>query len=384
MIPKDCKRLAEVDFPIAEVSKHAAKEKSIRHGLPSTLHMWWARRPLASSRAVLLGLLWPDPCHPLCPEDFKAQARKLLRQVAGCNPGATDEDLRKALLKFIGDFANWDLAWNRTYLDVSHALVKAAHGEELPLVVDPFAGGGSIPLEALRLGCEAFASDLNPVAVMILKVMLEDIPRHGTKIAEQLSRVGAEIKCQAEIDLAEFYPKDPGGATPIAYLWARTVRCESPNCGAEIPLVRSFWLCKKTSRRRALKYRVERPRSGSPWVAFEVFEPKIEKEVPSGTVTRAKAKCPCCGVVLTPDRVRAQLAVQRGGAQVIFDPKGLRIGGARLLAVATLKPGMQGRQRLLQNPYFSGLKPESEEERIGIKMQILFYFARASSLSTSF
>ena len=237
MIPKDCKRLAEVDFPIAEVSRHAAREKSIRHGHPSTLHLWWARRPLASSRAVLLALLWPDPCDSLCPTAFKTQARKLLPQVAGCHPGTTDEDLRKALLTFIADFANWDHAdATVSYLDVSRALVKAAHGEEPPLVVDPFAGGGSIPLEALRLGCEAFASDLNPVACLILKVMLEDIPRHGPTLAEDLRRVGAEIKRQAETKLANLYPKDPDGATPIAYLWARTVRCESPNCGAEVPL----------------------------------------------------------------------------------------------------------------------------------------------------
>src|SRR5437867_2468909 len=288
MIPKDCKRLAEVDFPIAEVSRHAAREKSIRHGHPSTLHLWWARRPLASSRAVLLGLLWPDPCDPLCPEGFKQKARELLPQVQG-RPGPTDEDLRAALLKFIGDFANWDLSANRGFLHVSRALVKAAHGEEPPLVVDPFAGGGSIPLEALRLGCEAFASDLNPVACLILKVMLEDIPRHGPKLAEELRRVGAEIKQQAEKELADLYPKDPDEATPIAYLWARTVRCESPNCGAELPLARSFWLCKQASRKRALKHRVERQAGEPPRVEFEVFEPRAEKDVPGGTVTRAKA-----------------------------------------------------------------------------------------------
>ena len=163
MIPKACKRLAEVDFPIAEVSRHAAREKSIRHGHPSTLHLWWARRPLASSRAVLLALLWPDPCDPLCPVEFKAEARKRLGTV-GCNPGTTDTDLRVALLRFIADFANWDNAAKPIYLEVSRALVKAAHGDEAPLVVDPFAGGGSIPLEALRVGCDAFASDLNPVA----------------------------------------------------------------------------------------------------------------------------------------------------------------------------------------------------------------------------
>ncbi len=349
MIPKDCKRLAEVDFPIAEVSRHAAREKSIRHGHPSTLHLWWARRPLASSRAVLLGLLWPDPCDPLCPAEFKAEARTRLRGVPGCNPGTTDADLRRALLRFIADFANWDLAANRTYLEASRALVKAAHAPEEggtyepPLVVDPFAGGGSIPLEALRVGCEAFASDLNPVACLILKVMLEDIPRHGPGLADELRRVGAEIKRQAERELADLYPKDPDGATPIAYLWARTVRCEAPNCGAEIPLVRSFWLCRKASRRRALRHRVERPRGGPPRVELEVFEPAVDKDVPGGTVTRAKATCVCCGAVLPPERVRAQLAARRGGADVEFDAAGQRVGGARLLAVVTLRPGETGR-----------------------------------------
>src|SRR2546428_3981505 len=127
MIPKDCKRLAEVDFPIAEVSRHAAREKSIRHGHPSTLHLWWARRPLASSRAVLLALLWPDPCDPLCPDEFKAMARELLPRVQG-EPGPGDKELRKALLKFIGEFANWDLAAKPSYLEVSRRLVRAANG----------------------------------------------------------------------------------------------------------------------------------------------------------------------------------------------------------------------------------------------------------------
>jgi adenine-specific DNA methylase len=138
MIPKDCKRLAEVDFPIAEVSRHAAREKSIRHGHPSTLHLWWARRPLASSRAVLLALLWPDPCDQLCPNGFKQVARELLPQLLG-KIGRTDEELRKALLKFIADFANWDNATEKTYINIGQALVKEAHSEP-PLVVDPFSG----------------------------------------------------------------------------------------------------------------------------------------------------------------------------------------------------------------------------------------------------
>src|SRR6266550_8875786 len=210
MIPAACKRLAEVDFPIAVVSKHSAREKSLRHGHPSTLHLWWARRPLAACRAVLLALLLPDPCDEHCPKDFKTKARSLLARTTGRIP-SSDEDLRHAVLKFIGDFADWDLAANPTYLEVSRGLVKAAYPGDTPLIVDPFAGGGSIPLEALRLGCETFASDLNPVACLVLKVMLEDIPRHGPELTKELRRVGAEIGKQAEKELAHLYPKDPDG-----------------------------------------------------------------------------------------------------------------------------------------------------------------------------
>ncbi len=343
MIPKECKRLAEVDFPIAVVSAHSAREKSIRHGHPSTLHLWWARRPLAACRAMLLALLLPDPCDENCPAGFKDKARALLRGVQR-EIGPRDIDLQKALLKFIGDFSNWDLAANQRYVEVGRGLIKAAHGDEAPLVVDPFAGGGSIPLEALRLGCEAYASDLNPVACLILKVMLEDIPRHGPALADELRRVGAEIKKQAEKELARYYPPDPDGATPIAYLWARTVRCESPNCGAEIPLMRSFWLCKKPSRMRALRYEVKRAKDRPPDVEFEVFTPRSEKEVPRGTVARGNASCPACQRVLPVERVRVQLREQRGGADTVFDAKGHRIGGARLLAVVTIKDDKAGRQ----------------------------------------
>lgn len=354
MIPSGCKRLAEVDFPIAEVSRHAVREKSIRHGHPSTLHLWWARRPLASSRAVLLALLLPDPCDPLCPPAFKTHARAILPAIPRCNPGPTDDDLRRSLLRFIADMANWNLAADRAYLETARALVQAAYPDEPPLVVDPFAGGGSIPLEALRLGCETVASDLNPVAGLILKVLLETIPRWGRApltvpgddgqpvtvdgLAAALRHVGAQIKRQAERELADLYPPDPDGALPIAYLWARAVRCEAPGCGAEIPLARSFWLAKKASRRRAL-----RPIIRGKEVIFEIIEPRRDDEVPPGTISRARATCLVCGAALPPERVRAQLAAQRGGGDVVFDPQGRRIGGARLLAVVTLRPGQTGR-----------------------------------------
>ena len=214
MIPKECKRLAEVDFPIAEVSKHAAREKSIRHGHPSTLHLWWARRPLASSRAVLLALLLPDPCDPHCPEAFKTQARETLLAMRSRASGweaavDTDEGLRKTLLRFIADFANWDNAANPDYLETGRSLVRAAHPEETPLVVDPFAGGGSIPLEALRLGCEAFASDLNPVACLILKVMLEDIPPPRPRLGRRAPACGCRDQGQGRGGAGRPIPKGP-------------------------------------------------------------------------------------------------------------------------------------------------------------------------------
>ena len=348
MIPRECKRLAEVDFPIAEVSKHSAREKSIRHGHPSTLHLWWARRPLAACRAMLMALLLPDPCDEACPDEFRVAARTALAKTWH-KLGPENEDLRAAILKFIADFANWDRSSDPTYLETARALVKAAH-PETPSVVDPFSGGGSIPLEALRIGCDAYASDLNPVACLILKVMLEDVPRHGAQIASELRAAGAKVKMAAEKELAEFYPPDKEGATPIVYLWARTVRCETPNCGAEIPLVRSFWLAKRANRRRALRHRVIRPHGKAPRLEFEIFEPKNESEIQSGTVSRAKATCPCCNITLPPERVRTQLAAQRGGADVRFDDGGHRVGGAFLLAVVALSDATVGRQYRLASP----------------------------------
>src|SRR5262245_32370908 len=330
------KRLIEVDLPIKRISAHARREKSIRHGHISTLHIWWARRPLAACRAVICAALWPDPVDPNCPQSFRDQAAytiiKFARQVvggekiatsglagtcseeslarwrelakapvAGANAtphtrggrGASDSPrsdtpgrgvrgkgdtaldtrdpahlniLRFALLDFIGDFANWDCSTIHEYLETARALTQAAHealgGEPgtRPLVVDPFAGGGSIPLEALRIGADAFASDLNPVAVLLNKVVLEYIPKYGQRLADEVRKWGLWIKEQAEKELASFYPKDPDGATPIAYLWARTITCEGPGCGAEVPLIRSLWLAKKAKRSVAVKL-VPRPRA---------------------------------------------------------------------------------------------------------------------------
>ena len=178
---------------------------------------------MASSRAVLLALLLPDPCDPDCPAQFKSKARDLLLGMLDFASSwestvETDSDLGKALLKFIADFANWYNAARSEYLETGRGLVQAGHPEETPLVVDPFAGGDSISLEALRLGCEAFANDLSPVACLIVKVMLEDIHRHGPGLGDELRKAGAEIKAKVEKELADLYPKDPDGANPYRLL----------------------------------------------------------------------------------------------------------------------------------------------------------------------
>ncbi len=193
-----------------------------------------------------------------------------------------------------------------------------------PLVVDPFAGGGSIPLEALRVGADAFASDLNPIAVLLNKVVLEYIPKYAQRLTDEVRKWGEWIKREAEKELAEFYPKDPDGATPIAYLWARTIKCEGPGCGAEVPLIHSLWLVKKANRSVALQF-VPRPRAKrvdfqiivkqrGGWVDQAQPKEKIADPKFDGTVKRGSATCPCCGYTTPVARVREQLKARRGGA----------------------------------------------------------------------
>ena len=199
------KRLIEVDLPIKKISAHARREKSIRHGHISTLHIWWARRPLAACRAVLCASLWPDPApgpdDPPCPQTFVNDARRIMHEFWDpMDLGGRDLDdpleLRCALLDFMADFANWDHSTDGRYLEAARALTQSAHEslggvpDTRPLVIDPFAGGGAIPLEALRVGADAFASDLNPVAVLLNKVVLEYIPKYGPDPGRRGSALG--------------------------------------------------------------------------------------------------------------------------------------------------------------------------------------------------
>ena len=168
MIPKSCHRLAEVDFPIAEVSRHAVREKSIRHGHPSTLHLWWARRPLASCRAVLMALLLPDPCDEHCPAAFKEAARHILLAMHGHPRGWTaavesDAGLRRTLLKFIADFANLEMGrgrptrvarhmpshpWTRCATRRSRPMLKPTRSQRFP----------ETPRARCHVGCSAEAT----------------------------------------------------------------------------------------------------------------------------------------------------------------------------------------------------------------------------------
>ncbi len=363
------RRLIEVDLPIKRISAHARREKSIRHGHISTLHIWWARRPLAACRAVICAALWPDPADENCPVSFREAAERETRSFAAsaasirevfdiCDRDARNrylelaqdkaatgpldpKRLRELLLDFIADASAWEASTNRTFLATARNLTQAAHeamgGQPgtRPLVVDPFAGGGAIPLEALRVGADAFASDLNPVAVLLNKVVLEYIPKYGQRLADQVRIWGQWIKQQAEKELCEFYPKDKDGATPIAYLWARTIRCEGPNCGAEVPLLRSLWLAKKSKRSRAIKL-VPHPRAKR--VDFEIIENPKPSQVGDGTVARGSATCPCCGYTTPVASVRTQLKGRSGGA-----------ADARLFCVVTTHEDAQGRFYRLPN-----------------------------------
>jgi putative DNA methylase len=359
---KDCKRLIEVDLPIKRISEYSRWEKKSVPGHLKQMHLWWARRPLAACRAVMCAALWPDPADEFCPKSFRDKARqemllwisherqellspegqerfeKIRREPALLeNP----EELRAALLDFIGDFSRWESGALPEFLKTTRALTQEAH-ESLggavgtrPLVVDPFAGGGSIPVEAVRVGCDAFASDINPVAVLLNKVALEYIPRFGSRLSEEVRRWGRWIQIEAERELSDFYPKDPDGGMPMAYLWARTIQCEGPGCGAEVPLIRSFWLTKKSSRAAAFRLVVNQRKKR---VDFEIIDNPSATDIGQPTVKRGAACCPVCGFTTPVTSVRRQMKPKKGGANF-----------ARLFCVVRVFPEKQGRYYRLAN-----------------------------------
>lgn len=249
------KKLIEVALPLEAINTASAREKSIRHGHPSTLHLWWARRPLATCRAVLFASLVDDPSSH--PEQFPT-------------PEAQEVE-RQRLFRIIERMVPWEATNNKAVLAEAWTEIHKSTGGHPPAICDPFCGGGSIPLEAQRLGLEAHASDLNPVAVLITKALIEIPPKFANRapvnpearrkglsggaypgamgLAEDVRYYGAWMRTQAQERIGHLYPPvrlpDGSEATVIAWLWARTVKCPNPACGAEMPLVRSFALSTK-------------------------------------------------------------------------------------------------------------------------------------------
>lgn len=315
------KKLIEVALPLDDINAASAREKSIRHGHPSTLHLWWARRPLAAARAVIWSSLVDDPsAHP---EEF---------------PTAEEQaDERERLFKILREIVVWENSNDERVLEAAKAEIRKSMGDELPPLLDPFAGGGAIPLEAQRLGLEAYAQDLNPVAVTINKAMIEIPPLFAGKAAvnpESRSRLnidswvgnnglaadveyyGAWMKEEAARRIGHLYPKvrvpaEQGGgeATVIAWLWARTVKCPNPACGHEAILVRSFDL----SRKKGKEWHVEPVCEGGE-VSFEVKPGKATRE---GTVNRRGATCVHCGAPIDLKYVKEESKSGRMGAQLM-------------------------------------------------------------------
>lgn len=289
------KKLIEVALPLEDINKASAREKSVRQGHPSTLHLWWARRPLAAARAVIWSSLVDDPSSH--PEQFPTEEAQNLE--------------RERLFDILRDLVIWENSNNKQVLDTAKAeIMKSTDGNPPPLL-DPFAGGGAIPLEAQRLGLKAYASDLNPVAVMINKAMIEIPPKFANQppvnpeaknqirtwegaqgLAEDVRYYGQWMKEKAWERIGHLYPKvrDEHGKehTVIAWIWARTVKCPNPACGCEMPLVRSFELSKKKGQEAYVQPIIE-----NGYVTR--YEVKYGKDVPDGSVVRSGARCICCG-----------------------------------------------------------------------------------------
>jgi adenine-specific DNA methylase len=351
------KRLIEADFPLREVSEHSAREKTIRHGHISTLHIWWARRPLAASRTTALAALVPD-----------------------------SPDQREQLLRLIAQLAPWEVvsrndAGGQHLLGRARELIRQAYSGRAPKVLDPFAGGGSIPLEALRLGCETYALDYNPVAVLILKAVLEFPQRYGQKLLEGVITWGIWVMEKARQELDCFYPADPDGSIPVGYIWARTLPCQNPACGAEIPLMRQTWLAKKENRKIALKLI---PNRGARRVEVEILgangEP-IDFDPEEGTVSRAHVRCPLCGGTIDDKTTRRLFREGKSGqrlmAVVLHHPnrpgKTYRLPTERDLAAfrAAEAALVRARHRLAQD---WGMDPVPDEplpplETLGFRVQ---------------
>lgn len=350
------KKLIEVALPLEAINKASAREKSIRHGHPSTLHLWWARRPLAAARAVIFAQMVDDPSS--YPDLFPTEKEQ--------------EKERKRLFKIIEDLVQWENtnneavlqaardkiweSWRRTCAEnADHPRAKELFDrDKLPAFHDPFAGGGSLPLEAQRLGLEAYGSDLNPVAVLINKAMIEIPPKfagmppvnpksrtqtvagvwRGTEgLAEDVRYYGQWLRDEAQRRIGHLYPKakvteamvkDRPDLQPyvgheltvIAWLWARTVKSPNPAFAhIDVPLVSSFMLSTKTGREVYCQPTID----GDGYrFTVKVGKPKDAEAAKRGTrIGRGNFRCVMSGAVISPDYIRAEGQAGRLGMRLM-------------------------------------------------------------------
>jgi len=365
---KHCPRLIEVALPIREISAESVRDKSLRHGHISTLHLWWARRPLAACRAVVFASLVPDPDDAGCPGAFRKAVEKHLRDAVPDklkrykrgrldHPDADpyrpydgiEDTLRNRLLMFIAKWSpesldfeagkrkttpvpkellddrslvKWETSdpdnlQGREVLRIARELVKAANGGEAPIVLDPFAGGGAIPLEAGRLGCQAIANDYNPVAYLILRATCEFPQKYGKPGKRKVIAEGSGKELEHEVEvpnvlvhdvdrwanwilertrqkIGHLYPPGKDGKPVIGYLWARTAPCSNPSCRGEIPLLRSLLVCHRKDRKIVLRMDVNRKAKR---VTFAIAEAKHATSTDGTMQNRGNTLCPYCGQV---------------------------------------------------------------------------------------
>ncbi len=313
------KKLIETSLPLEAINAASAREKSIRGGHPSTLHLYWSRKPLATARAILFAQLVDDPASR--PEEF---------------PTVEAQDAERARLHdLMSRLVVWKNSSDTALLEQARAEIRRSNGGAIPAVVDPFAGGGSIPLEAQRLGCRAEASDLNPLAVLINTALIDIPPRFGGRppvhpgaadqpvyrggegLAEDVRFYGQWMRDEAERRIGHLYPKvmAPGGTehTVIAWKWARTVTSPNPANPIETPLVNSWWLSKKKGKEA--------------WVKATVVDGQVQYEVQhnadgpkgdaDGTVNRRGAVSIADGTPIDLSYIRAESRAGRMGAHLI-------------------------------------------------------------------
>ena len=317
------KKLIEVALPLDDINRASAREKSIRHGHPSTLHLWWARRPLAAARAVIFAQMVDDPSSlpDMSPEEVEKERERLfviMRKLVKWESTTDEGVLEEARIEI-------RRSWSRTCEETGE------DADQLPPFHDPFSGGGAIPLEAQRLGFNSYASDLNPVAVMINKAMIEIPPRFtgqapvgptpngeqtktatswsgSSGLAEDVRRYGHWMREEAYKRIGHFYPKvripeeqGGGNGTAIAWLWARTITCPNPVCGCAMPLVRSFDLSTKAGKQVWVEPLVDNT-STPPSISYITH--KGTNSSIDGTVSRTGARCIVCDTAIPLSQIR--------------------------------------------------------------------------------